>query len=335
MIAEHTWRTRFAADPGLVERVLWLGSVPQPTTVVGVLPEGAKIDTTLVPQFVQVRSRQREYPRGQPVSLLARMKPGVTPEAVETELRAITPGDEPGVGKAVPAAVTPAELYLGDTFSRGVWLVFAGAIALLAVAIVNAGHLLLGRAAARSHELGVRLALGGSGLRLARLFLAEAFVYLAASVAVGAGIMVALEKLIRQYEPRLFMTMDGAGLEGRAIWFIVAVAGVAMLACAAVPLLRSRHQDSFGDASGDAGRSTSRGSRAMRACHDSGGDRRPALCGAGVIVRVSNLLKADTGMALISRGGRQAAPPALFHARSEGAYLIVGAASGRFRRSSA
>ena len=46
MIAEHTWRARFGADPGMVGRVLWLGSVPQPTTVVGVLPTGAKIATT-------------------------------------------------------------------------------------------------------------------------------------------------------------------------------------------------------------------------------------------------------------------------------------------------
>ena len=332
MIAEHTWRARFGVDPGLVGRVLWLGSVPQPTTVVGVLPAGAKIDTTLVPQFVQVRSRSREYPRGQFVSLLARMKPGVTPDIVETELRAITPGDEPGVGKSVPDAVTPAQLYLGDTFSRGVWLVFAGAIALLAVAIVNAGHLLLGRAAARSHELGVRLALGGSGLRLARLFLAEAFVYIAASVAVGAGLMAALETVIRHYEPRLFMTMDGAGLEGRAIWFIIAIAGVAMLACAAVPLLRSRNQDlrSVIDA-GDAVRSTSRGSRAMRALVvTQAAIAVLLLCGAAVIVRsFSNLLKVDSGMALdqlVEVGA--AAPPGRYSTpEARGAYLDqVGAA---------
>jgi putative ABC transport system permease protein len=332
MIAEHTWRARFGADPDLVGRTLPIGSDPQPTTVVGVLPAGAKIDTTLVPQFVQVRSRAREYPRGQPVSLLARMKPGVTSEAVETELRAITPADEPGVGKAAPSALTPGELYLGEAFSRGVWLVFAGAIALLAVAIVNAGHLLLGRAAARSHELGVRLALGGSGLRLARLFLAEAFVYIVASVALGAGIMVALERLIQSYEPRLFMTMDGAGLEGRAIWFIVAIAGVAMLACAAVPLLRSRAQDlrAVIDA-GDAVRSTSRGSRAMRALVvTQTAIAVLLLCGAGVMVRsFSNLLKVDSGMALdqLVEVGAAAPSPRYSTSEARGAYLDqVGAA---------
>jgi putative ABC transport system permease protein len=293
-----------------------MGGVPQPTTVVGILPTGAKIDTTLVPAFISVLSRPTEYPRGRPVSLLARMKPDATPEDVETELRAITPAEDPGVGKSVPDAATPAELYLGDTFSRGVWLVFAGAIGLLAVAIANAGHLLLGRAAARSHELGVRLALGGSGLRLARLFLAEAFVYIAASVALGVGIMAALERLIRRYEPRLFMAMDGAGLEGRAIWFIIAIAGVGMLACAAVPLLRSRKQDlrSVID-SGDAVRSTTRGSRAMRALVvTQAAIAVLLLCGAGVMVRsFSNLLKVDSGMALeqLAQVGA-AAPPARY-----------------------
>ena len=332
MIAEDTWRTRFGADPNLVGRTLSIGSVAQPTTIVGVLPAGAKIDTTLVPAFIQVRSRAREYPRGQPVSLLARMKPGVTPAAVEAELRAITPGDEPGVGKSAPDALTPGELYLGESFSRGVWLVFAGAVALLTVAIVNAGHLLLGRAAARSHELGVRVALGGSGLRLARLFLAEAFVYIAASLALGTAVMMALERLIQSYEPRLFMTMDGAGLEGRAIWFIVAIAGVAMLACAAVPLLRSRAEDlrTVIDA-GDAVRTTARGSRAMRALVvTQAAIAVLLLCGAGVMVRsFSNLLKVDSGMALdrLVEVGAAAPGPRYSTSEERGAYLdLVGAA---------
>jgi predicted permease len=332
MITEHTWRTRFGADPNFVGRTMPIGSAAQPTTIVGVLPAGAKIDTTLVPAFIQVRSRAREYPRGQPVSLLARMRAGVTPESVETELRAITPSDEPGVGKSTPDALTPGELYLGESFSRGVWLVFAGAVALLTVAIVNAGHLLLGRAAARSHELGVRVALGGSGLQLARLFLAEAFVYIAASAAVGVGIMVALERLIQSYEPRLFMTMDGAGLEGRAIWFIVTIAGVAMLACAAVPLLRSRAQDvrTVIDA-GDAVRSTSRGSHAMRALVvTQAAIAVLLLCGAGVMVRsFSNLLKVDSGMALdrLVEVGAAAPGPRYSTSEERGAYLdLVGAA---------
>ncbi len=332
MIAEDTWRTRFGADPTLVGRTLSLGSAPQPTTVVGVLPAGAKIDTTLVPAFVTVRLRAREYPRGQFVSLLARMTPGATRESVETELRAITPTDEPGVGTAVPTALTPGELYLGDTFSRGVWLVFAGAIALLTIAIVNAGHLLLGRAAARRHELGVRLALGGSGLRLARLFLAEAFVYIAASVALGIGIMVGLERLIQSYEPRLFMTMDGAGLEGRAIWFILAIAAIATLACAAVPLFQSRAQDlrSVIDA-GDAVRSTAKGSPAMRALvMTQAAIAVLLLCGSGVMVRsFSNLMNVDIGMALdrLVEVGATAPGPRYSTSEERGAYLAqVGAA---------
>jgi predicted permease len=324
MIAEPTWRARFGADPGLVGRTLSMGGVPQPTTVVGILPAGARIDTTLVPAFITVLPMPREYPNGRPVSLLARMKPGVRPEDVEAELRAITPATHPD--QVVHDASTPAELYLGAAFSRGVWLVFAGALGLLVVAIVNAGHLLLGRAAARSHELGVRLALGGSGLRLARLFLAEAVVYIAASMALGAGIMAALEQLIRQYEPRLFMTVDGAGLEGRAIWFILAIAGVAMLACAAVPLLRSRRHDlrSVID-TGDAVRSTSRGSRAMRALVvTQAAVAVLLLCGAGVMVRsFSNLLKVDSGMALEQLVAVGAAAPPTRYATAEArlAYL--------------
>lgn len=326
MVAEQTWRARFGADPRLIGRVLSIGGVPQATTVVGILPAGAKIDTTLVPAFVTVLPQPREYPRGRFVSLLARMRPGVTPDAVEAELRAITPASEPGREKLVPDAGTPAELHLGEAFSRGVWLVFAGAVGLLAVAVVNASHLLLGRAAARRHELGVRLALGGSGIRLARLFLAESLVFTAASVALGAGLMVALEKLIQSYEPRLFMTMDGAGLEGRTIWFIAAIAGMAALTCAAAPLLRVRRHDlRTVIESGDAVRSTSRSALAMRTLVvTQAAVAVLLLCGAGVMVRsFGNLLRVDTGLAIQELVEVSAAAPSARYTTTEAraAYL--------------
>jgi predicted permease len=300
MVTEQAWRSRFGSDPAIVSRPLLLGDVLRPTTVVGILPAGARISPRIVPAFITVLPRGREYPRGALVSILARMKPGVTADTVETELLALTP-PSPRDPSDRPDVATPAELFLGEPFSRGVWLVFAGALGLLVIAIVNAGHLLLVRATTRSHELGVRLALGGSTLRLARLFFAEALVYVGSGLALGVAVMIALERLVQQYEPRLFMTMAGAGLDGRALWFIGAVAGAAMLACAAVPLLRSRRQDlrAVIDAGG-AARSTWRTSRAMSALVITQAAVAVLLIvGAAVMMRsFRNLMAVDSGLAI-------------------------------------
>jgi hypothetical protein len=109
--------------------------------------------------------------------------------------------------------------------------------------MVNAAHLLLGRATGRSHELGVRLALGASRARLARLFVAEALTHAVAASIVGLVVLMACQELIQSYEPRLFMPVEGAGLDGRTFIFLAAAAMVSVLVCALAPLLRSADHD--------------------------------------------------------------------------------------------
>jgi predicted permease len=313
MVTEQTWRARFGADPGLVGRTLPLGATPRPTTVVGIWPAGARLQMRDVPDLINVLPAGKEYGRGNLVYLLARMTPGSRNEEVEQELAALMPPAESSGSRYVPDATSPAELSLGGPYIQGVWLVFAGGLALLVVAIANAGHLLLGRASTRAHELGVRLALGGSQLRLLRLFLAEGAIFVAGGLAAGIGVMIGLERVIRYYEPRLFMTMDGAGLDGRAFWFIAAAALVSTFACAAAPLLRAGSRDIRGAIDrANRTRGTARASRAMTTLVVAQAALAVLLvCGAFVMVRsFRNLMAVDTGIAIDQLAAISVAPPA-------------------------
>ncbi|MGH9409596.1 MAG: ABC transporter permease, partial [Vicinamibacterales bacterium] len=310
MVTEQAWRRLFGSDPNIIGRVLMFGREPSPTTIVGILPAGARIDATVVPDFLTVLAR--EYARGAPVSVLARMRPGITPEAVASELRAIPRNDPVDSLSRVPDVARPATLALGETFSRDVWLAFAGALALFVISVVNAGHLLLGRAMARDHELGVRRAIGGSSARIARLFLTEAFVYAGSGLALGIGIMIALERLIGEYEPRLFMEVAGSGLHGRTVWILGGGAAIAMLACSVAPMLRSRSRDLRTTMDAGSLRSTSQASRAMHAFTVVQAAIAVLLVvGAAVMARsLGHLMAVDSGMAIDHLVSLAATPPA-------------------------
>jgi predicted permease len=299
MITEQAWRTRFGADPGIVGRALPFSGGPR--TVVGIWPDGARISFRRNPEFIVPLPHGREYGPGDLAYVLARQAVRSTPADVEAELRALSAGISGIAENKAPAVKTPAETFLGASFVEGVWLVFAGALGLLSVALVNASHLLLGRATTRMHELGVRMALGGSRARLARLFLAEGVVLVGAGIAAGVWVLVACEQIIRHREPRLFVPVQGAGLEGRAFAFMAAAAVVAVVLCALAPLLSTRNPDIRQIVQrGADGRTTPGGSRALPGFVFAQAALAVLLiCGAAVLGRSAwNLVHVDPGIAV-------------------------------------
>jgi putative ABC transport system permease protein len=263
MLSEQYWRREYGADPGAVGRVITLAG--KPTEIIGVWPGGARLDFQRAPDLVRVLPAGAEYSQGSWVQVLARRQPGRTTADLVRELAALTPPTRPGSTLQYrPQAVAPADILLGDQFVSGVWLVFAGGLVLLAAAIANAAHLLLERANARGHELGVRLALGGSQARLVRLFFAEGLVYAAGAIVAGSLVAFGLERLIAEYEPRLFREATGAGLGGRAFTFAAAAAVLSALACTLAPVLRLERRGLTAAVSHGHGRATAQRSRAMQ-----------------------------------------------------------------------
>ena len=262
MIAESFWRRRYGASPDVIGRVVHLSGIA--TTIAGVWPEGARVLASQEPPvFIRVFKTPEELTPGSSFNVIVKLKPGLTADAVETELAALQPatadGDAAHDFGMRPTVQLPSHL-LGDAYVTGLWLVFAGAAALLIASIANASHLIAVRASARRFELGVRLAVGGSLGRLLRLFLFEGFVLGFAGIALALGIATMFEGLMASFEPRLFAPVLGAGLAGRALWFACATALVAVIACSIAPLLVARATD-LREALSQSGRTTGRTSR--------------------------------------------------------------------------
>jgi predicted permease len=190
VISDRLWRQLFAANPDAVGQPLRIDAAE--ANVVGVLPPGFRgiqadtgIDIFAPPDSIIPATAER---RPVATEVLGRLKPGVSPEQAAAQLATMWPALLTEARAATRNANEGANL-LGDTLRlepMGTGLsrtreqygqamaVMVGLTALLLVlACVNLGCLLLTRLSARTTELGVRLALGGSRWRIGQQMMIE------------------------------------------------------------------------------------------------------------------------------------------------------------------
>ncbi len=194
VLSHGLWQRRFGSDPSVLGRALTLNG--EPFTVVGVTPAGFRFGSATdvyVPLGSVVDKGMMMRGNHPGIYVYARMKPGVTAEGAQQEMKTIAARLEaqyPDSNAGNSARVTPlGEFFVSEI--RPSLLVLLGAVALvLLIACANIANLLLARAAARGREIAIRTALGASRLRVMRQLLVESL--LLALVGGGAGLLLAL-----------------------------------------------------------------------------------------------------------------------------------------------
>lgn len=228
LISTALWKSRFGGDPNVVGHVLRLNGTPR--TIVGVMPpEAAFPEEALV--WVPLGGDPNQ--RGQSYSgeAIGRMKAGVSVDAADADLkRAHEPVWE---ARDKEHIVTPFVRPLRETFVQdyraGVRTVAAAVFVLLLIACANVAAVMLARALARRREMGIRLALGSSRLRLMRQLLTENLMLAAAGgilgIVVGRWTLAALLSLLGDELPRWAMF----SVDARVIVFSIALVAVTAL----------------------------------------------------------------------------------------------------------
>lgn len=246
VLSHGTWVSRFGGDQAIVGRSITLDR--RPYTVIGVMPRdfdfprGTELWRPVVPVLerssAQWKTDALAYVRV--LYVLGRLRPGVGIEAARDELSAMSARSSDG-GGLHPAGVVATSLldYTLGPLREGLWWLLGAVGVLLLVACANVSGLTLTRAAVRRREHAIRLALGASRGRIARLWLAEAAVLGIAGGLVGVigarWLLVAVVALAPADVPRV----GDIGVNLPVAAFTLILTLVAALLCAAASILHT------------------------------------------------------------------------------------------------
>lgn len=261
LLGHGLWLRNFGADPAVIGRTLNVNGTGH--EIVGVLPEtfsfgylsSASIDLYVpYPTSPEYTSRAGEFASVRRVTALARLAPGVSFEAVASELGVIAgamaaqyPDLYGARGTASDTGFFMSVQPLRESLtrsSRPVLLMLLGAVVLvLLIACVNTAQFLLAQAIEREPEVAVRSALGAGRGRLVRQFISEAMLLAGAGGLVGAAQAVWLTRALSGLIPRGTPLVGRIGLDVPVLLFLLGVTLLTALACALVPALRFSQAD--------------------------------------------------------------------------------------------
>ena len=246
VLGNGLWRKRFASDPRVVGQSISLGG--DSYIVVGVMPPGFRF---LVASDVYVpiglwadQFRERDTHPG--ISVLARMRPGVTIDQARAALNAVAERLETEYPRTNTGQRVRAKTMQDDQTEefRAALYVLWGAVALvLLIAAANVANLALARAAARAPELAIRAALGAGRRRLMRELLTESVLLAVAGGACGIFLAVWGLDALLPWVPEILRRNAEVRVNGPVLVFTLSLSVLTGLVFGVLPALRGSRPD--------------------------------------------------------------------------------------------
>jgi predicted permease len=224
LIAEKLWRRKFAADPAIVGRAIHLETLS--FTVIGVIPSRQAF-----PEWADVwmpfslidpeLPTTRKY---HPLEVIGRLKPGVTEEQAQTEMRALAArlaAEHRDTNGTVGAYVVPLARQITGDVRPALLLVWAAVGLVLLMACANLAHMLLARMLDRRQEMAIRVALGAGRARLMRMVFTESLLLALVGGLSGAALAMAANSALERMAQGRIPRLEPLGFAGHAPMFVL------------------------------------------------------------------------------------------------------------------
>ena len=243
LLGDGLWRRRFGADSSIVGRTINLSG--NQYEVVGVMPSDFRFPERehqlWIPLTINPRLLARQI-AGYDHLAVARLKPGVTIEQAQREINAFSARLEteyPTTNRGVRLEVLPLPEESTRAIRPALYVMLAAVFCLLSIACLNLASLLGTRAAGRTREFAVRLALGASRGRLTVQALAEVAPVLALGGIAGvAAARFALDSFV-PVAPAALPRLEAIDLNGAVLAFSMLILVLTGLVAGMLPAMHA------------------------------------------------------------------------------------------------
>ncbi len=240
VITDGFWRRRFAADPAVVGKPIVLDGVAY--TIVGVLP---RFRLTAASEVWVPLGRFTHLPRFARINHsgligIGRLKPGVTLNRMQADLATVArqlQRDYPAENAGLGISGAPLEDLMVGSIRQPLRVLSMAVGLVLLVACANVANLLLSRAAARQHELALRVAIGAGRRRVVRQLITESLILAGAGGALGLGLAWAGVKLLLALRPANIPRLTDVQVDGTVLAFALGLSVLTGLLFGLAPAL--------------------------------------------------------------------------------------------------
>jgi predicted permease len=232
MISHRLWQNRFGANPEIVGSTFnaYLNDRADSAstfTIVGVLPADLWLMNTFTEVIGPLRGPSSPYQ--------LRLRPGATPETTAGRIETLIRSGTTGISPQFAVTLESLQASYVSQVRPMLWSIAVGAGLVVLIAAANVAVLMIVRARKRERELAVRVALGASHLRIARMVTLEGVLIGAASTTIGLAATAALLPSLGPFVERSLSRRIPGGLAALSLDPTVLAVG---LACgAAVTML--------------------------------------------------------------------------------------------------
>jgi putative ABC transport system permease protein len=244
ILSDALWRRDFSADPNIVGKAVRVNG--RAGTIVGVMapkfsfPQNEEL---WIPVNAEFPVRPRNDRGINFISVIARLKPGVTIDQASAEMSGLATAfaeAHPDTNKQFTMGYVRPLIgaFAGGNFPILLYTMLGFCVGVLLIACVNVMNMQFARATLRTKELAIRSSLGATRVRLVRQMLTESLLI----ALIGAGLGIGLAFWTTDYLDALFHSLPNTlpgwmvfSIDARVLGFVVGATLLAALASGLVP----------------------------------------------------------------------------------------------------